>query len=139
MPPALGADFTIAVAALATPTVFSPVSDMNSYSRGSSRDVTKHSVFGRLLQYSIQGRRDQTMEIGGFFTIGDAGQGILRTAEANNTNVIIKILFNGTDGFTQQCSVSAFTNEADPDDLLPYGFTLAPAADAVIAGAGPIM
>ncbi len=139
MPPALGADFTISVAAIATPTVFSPVGDMNSYRRGSSRDVTAHSVFGRLLQYKIQGRRDQTMEIAGFLTLADAGQVLLRTAELNNTNVVIKILFNATDGFTQQCSVSAFTNDADPDDLLPYGFTLAPAADAVIVGGGPVL
>ncbi len=139
MPPSLGADFTIAVAPIASPTAFSPVADMNSFRRGSSRDVTKHSVFGRLLQYSIPGRRDQTMEIAGFLTAGDAGQNILRAAEINKTDVVMRILHDATNGFTQQCSVSAFTLEADPDGLLPYGFTLAPTADAVQVGSGPIL
>lgn len=139
MPPVLGQDFTISVAALATPTAFSPVGDMNSYRRGSSRDETRHSVFGRTLQYIIPGRRDQTMEIGGFLNLSDAGQILLRAAEAAKTDVIVKILFDGTNGFTQQCSVSSFTHEATPDDLESHGFTLVPSADAVIAGTGPIL
>lgn len=139
MPPVSGGDLLISVAAIATPTVFSPVGDMNSYRRGSSRGETRHSVFGRTLQYIVPGRRDQTMEIGGFLTLADAGQVILRTAEANKTDVVIKILFDGTNGFTQQCSVSSFSHDANPDDLENHGFTLVPSADATIIAAGPIL
>lgn len=138
-PPVSGGDLTILVAAIASPAAFSPVGDMNSYRRGSTRGETRHSVFGRTLQYIVPGKRDQTMEIGGFLTLADAGQVILRAAEAAKTDVIVKILFDGTNGFTQQCSVSSFSHDANPDDLENHGFTLVPNADAVVVGTGPIL
>jgi hypothetical protein len=137
--PVLGEDFTVSVATAAAPTVFSPVADINSYRRGSSRDETRRIVFGRTLPYIIPGRRDQTMEFGGFLNLTDPGQVILRNAEMNNTEVVVKVLFNGVDGFTQQGKVSSFSHEASPEDLQPHSFVIAPTAAAAVVAGGPIL
>jgi hypothetical protein len=137
--PVLGEDFTVLVASIAVPGTFVAVGDINSYRRGSSRDETRRAVFGRTLPYIIPGRRDQTMEFGGFLNLTDAGQQILRSAEANNTEVIVKVLFDGTNGFTQQGKVASFSHEASPEDLQPHSFVIAPSAAAVIEGTGPIL
>lgn len=137
--PALGEDFDLMVAAVATPTAFSAVGDMNSYRRGSSRDEARRTVFMRTLPYIIPARKDQTMEFAGFLNLTDAGQILLRTAEANGTEVIVKVMFDGTNGFTQQGKVRSFSHEAAPEDLQGHGFVVTPTADAVIVGTGPIL
>lgn len=139
MPPVHGEDFELHVAAKATPTAFEPIGDMNSYRRGSTRSETTTTVFMRSEPYVTPGRRTQTIELGGFLNITDAGQEILRAAEADGTTVILKVMWNPTDGFTQECSVREFSNEADPEALLPHGFALTPVAAAAIVGAGPIV
>lgn len=138
-PPVLGEDFDLLVAAIATPTAFSAVNDTNTYRRGSSREAGRRSVFMRVVPYIVTGRRQQTMEFGGYLNLTDAGQALMRAAEMNNTDVVAKVLFDGTNGFTQQCKVTSFTHEASPDDLQGITWVLDPVADPVIVGTGPIL
>ncbi|MEO7102880.1 MAG: hypothetical protein ABI119_06040 [Gemmatimonadaceae bacterium] len=118
---------------------YAPVSDINSLSKNSTRNVSSFGVFGRSVAYSIPGTRDQTLSLGGFLSVGDTGQGTLFAAEAANTTAYIKVLFDGTNGFTQAVKVGSRTYTATPDGLQQITFALSSAADPTITGTGPLL
>lgn len=118
---------------------YAPVSDLNSLSKNSTRNVSSFGVFGRSVAYSIPGTRDQTISLAGFVSVGDTGQGTLFTAEAGNTTAFIKIQLDGTNGFTQAVKVGSRTYTATPDGLQALTFELTSAADPVILGTGPLL
>lgn len=115
------------------------VNEMNSISKNSDRSVTKVPVFMRTIPHVVAAARDQGYTISGFLNGSDAGQQRLRTAEAADEQVIIKILFDGTNGFTQPVKVVSFTYDADPEGLQEHGFTFESDGDAVIEGSGPVL
>lgn len=118
---------------------YAPVSDINSLSKNSTRNVSSFGVFGRAVAYSIPGTRDQTLSLGGFLSVGDSGQATLFAAEAANTTCFIKVQMDGTNGFTQAVKVGSRTYTATPDGLQAVTFALSSAADPVILGTGPLL
>lgn len=118
---------------------YAPVSDLNSLSKNSTRNVSSFGVFGRSVAYSIPGTRDQTLSLAGFLSIGDTGQATLFSAEAANTTCFVKIQFDGTNGFTQAVKVGSRTFTATPDGLQQVTFELSSAADPVVLGTGPLL
>jgi hypothetical protein len=118
---------------------YSPVSDLNTVSKNSTRNTQTFGVFGRAVAYQVPGTRDQSFSLGGFLSVGDDGQGILDTAEAANTTCFIKILFDGTNGFSQAVKVGTRTLTMTPEGLDAITYALSSAADPVIVGTGPLI
>ena len=118
---------------------YSPVSDLNTISKNSTRNVATFGVFGRATSYSVPGSRDQSFALGGFISTGDTGQATLLTGEAANTTVFVKVLFDGTNGFTQAVKVGSRTFSMTPDGLQQITFALNSVADPVISGTGPLL
>lgn len=138
MPPFHGSGFELHVLTTA-PTTYSIVNEMNRYERGIRRNATSVAVFGRATAYSIPGSRDVTFTVSGFLSDDDAGQAALRAAEAADTPINVKVLFDGANGFTQDVLVGSTTHSADPEGLQAYSFEFSGVSDPVIVGTGPLL
>lgn len=118
---------------------YAPVSDLNTVSKNSTRNTQTFGVFGRSVAYQVPGNRDQSFSLGGFLSVGDTGQGTLITAEAANTTCFVRILFDGTNGFSQAVKVGSRTLSMTPEGIDAVTFALSSAADPVIVGTGPLL
>jgi hypothetical protein len=116
---------------------YSPISDLNSVSKNSQRTISQIPVLQRAVAYGIPGAREVTMSLGGFLSVGDTGQDILRAAEDANTTVFIKVLPDGTNGWTQEMRVGSQGYAMAPDGLQEFTWELASVAAAAIVGTGP--
>lgn len=112
------------VAGVYTAGTYSPVSDMNRVDYNANRPTTNVAVFGRAVQYSIPGVREQTITISGFKSIGDTGQGILDTAEASDAVISLEVLRDGTTGWQVFGRVGSIRESAAPEGLqeISYDF-----------------
>lgn len=115
------------------------VNDLNSLSLGSERDVSNFPVFNRSTPHKIKGARDKSFDVGGLFSPGDPGQDRLRAIEAADGTVLIRVLWDGANGFEQLVSVASYTYDVEPESPQEYGFTLSPEGTATIVGAGPLL
>lgn len=104
---------------------YSPISDLNRIDYNANRPVTNIAVFGRSVQYSIPGVKEQTMTLSGFYSVGDTGQGILNTAEAADDVIAIKVLRDGTNGYEIFGRVGSIRETAAPEGLqeISYDFS----------------
>lgn len=139
MSPEMGSAFVVEVAPAATPTAFVPVHDLNAYSKSSSRDRTTYPVFMRATPHTLVGAREIAFTLSGYLNMTDPGQQVLRDAEEGDTNVIMRILPDGTNGFTQEVMVGSRTHDADPEAFQEVTFELSAADDPVVVGTGPII
>ena len=117
------------------------VNDISTLGIESSQDVGTFAAFGRTVPHKVTGPKDKSFSVEGYFSPGDAGQDRLRVQEAAGFEAGIKVMWDGTNGFTQLCYVSSYSFDADANEagLQGYGFTFAPDSTAVIVGAGPIL
>jgi hypothetical protein len=134
----MGADFVIQAGTTAVGAT-APVNDLNSYRKTNTRNNQTFAVFMKTTAYVIPGTRESTWTVSGFLSVGDTGQDHLRTAEEDNTTVFIRVLPDGTNGFTQEVTVGTTTHEAAPEGLQGVSFDFGAAAAAVIVGTGPIL
>jgi hypothetical protein len=116
-----------------------PVSDLNSVSKNSTRNVTTSPVFGRLTAYQIPGSRDQSYSLGGFLSAGDSGQALIVSNEQANTTFFVKVLPDGTNGWSQAVKCGSRTFNATPEGLQGVTFALSGVADPVVVGTGPLI
>jgi len=117
---------------------YAPLSKMNQIGKTSTRNSTSEAVFMEADQIVTYGPRDQSWTLGGFIAAGDTGQDALNDAEASNDIVFIKVLYNGTDGFSQAVRVGTITIGLTPTGVPTITYALASAAPAVIVGDGPL-
>ena len=133
--------FKISVATAAAPTVFLPVSFMNTFDISSEQNVGEFEVFDFPDPITFEGNPRRSLSVGGYLALLDDGQDALLAAAAAGLNVILKMLWNGTDGFTQECKVRAYRGGAragnNPEDV-SFDFTPTTAAGTVI-GDGPLL
>jgi len=119
MPIPLGEDAIIHTGTAASPTT--PVYGINSYTAPRSRPETVRKYFMMAAQTFV-GESEDSINLQGDYNQGDPGQDILRAAYIAGTEVYIKILPDGTNGFEQKCRVSqAELRGPSPDD--PPGTT----------------
>lgn len=120
---------------------WTPVNDMDAFTKGSDRNVTRRHVFGRPAPHVTLGAREQSLTLGGIFNDNDPGQVALRAAEENGTAVEVRYKWDGVNGGIQPCLVNSFSLDAsaDPESLMDHGFTLTPAGVATIVGTGPTL
>lgn len=114
------------------------VNGMNRMGKRKSRPINRTSVFMRAAPYVSRGTKEYGYTITGLFIPDDAGQQMLRDAEAAGTTVFITILTDGTNGGMQECLVSQLSHDANPDAHQDYGFELSGVDEATVVGTGPI-
>jgi hypothetical protein len=112
------------VGGIYTAGTFSPVSDMNRVDYNANRPVTNIAVFGRAVQYSIPGVKEQTLTISGFKSVGDTGQGILDTAETTDAVIAIQVLRDGTNGWQLFGRVGSIRESAAPEGLQEISYDI---------------
>jgi hypothetical protein len=100
------------------------VSDMNRVDYNANRPVTNIAVFGRAVQYSIPGVKEQTLTISGFKSVGDTGQGILDTAETTDAVIAIQVLRDGTNGWQLFGRVGSIRESAAPEGLQEISYDI---------------
>jgi hypothetical protein len=123
----------------ATPGVYVALNGVDRYSRRSGRASRKQSVFGQSNQVSSTGVLAESVTLAGIADVADPG--LLRAVamKAGDLQASIKILFDGTNGYTQPCKVSALDTDGDPDDFVTFSITFETMAAAVVVGTGPVM
>lgn len=124
------------VAGVYTAGTYSKVNDLNRVSFNSNRPSTSQSVFMRSVQYTTFGKREQTYSLSGFKSIGDTGQGILDTAAEDNSVIAIKILRDGTNGWTQFVRVGSNNETMAPEGLQEISYDLGAATAKTLVGTG---
>lgn len=116
---------SVVVKASTDGTVWNTVGEMNSADMslaGNTIDVTK---FGDDFIEKIQGLRDCSWQLDGFYDPTDTqGQVVIRSALLNDTACYIQFLFDGVAGFSQQVKPSKFEVKAGVADAVSVSITL---------------
>lgn len=133
----VGANFRVKACATSGGT-YEPVSHINSYGRNSNRTITQHAAFGLDPSIGVPGPREVTFALGGYKSVGDAGQDLLHDAEKNNTTVFVQILHDGTNGYQQEVRVGSKSASAAPDGLQGVTFEMTAVGTATAVGTGPV-
>jgi len=133
----VGANFRAKVCATSGGT-YEPISHINSYGRNSNRTIEQFAAFGLDPSIGVPGPREVTFALGGYKSVGDAGQDLLHAAEQNNTTVFVQILHDGTNGYRQEVRVGSKTANATPAGLQLQTFECSAVGTPVVVGTGPI-
>lgn len=131
-----GSEFLLEVETEPVGPTYVAVEDMNSYSKGRTRDVTRVPVFNRTTPRVLRGAREEAYTFSGILNDDDPGQQALRQAEDDDVPVTIRVTSDGVNGFTQSVRVSSFTHDADPDGFQEITFEMAAEDAPVVAGTG---
>lgn len=116
--------------------VWTPVADMNSYSKSTTRSRNRYPVFGGVTHVTTS-PQEEDITVGGFLNDTDAGQQELRDAADNNEVAQIQVLFDGTNGFEQDVKVHTYTHDAEPEGLQEHGFEFTGVSVRTPVGTGP--
>lgn len=134
-------NFRCLIATAAAPTVFVPLGLMNTSDVSHTGNVAEFDVFDSDDPITFQGKPRRTLSLSGFLGDADSGQAIALAAAAAKTKPIIKFLWDGSNGFTQEVMVNAYKGNAkagnQPIDL-SFDFMATKAAGTII-GAGPLL
>lgn len=124
----------------ATAGVYVVIEFMNSYSKGSDSDETRYPVFNRATPLVIAADPGESFSIGGFYDPADAGQLRAILKSRDGTDINIRVLPDGTNGFTQLVKILRHRHEASADPGFQLiSFECVAQAAAVIQGTGPIL
>jgi predicted secreted protein len=89
---------------------------------GSNIDV---STMGTDFISRIQGLKDGTYSVSGFFATGDTnGQVRVRTAWLNDSGLFVRFLPDGTTGFQQEVKVASYSVNASVDGAVEFSAEL---------------
>jgi predicted secreted protein len=103
-------------------TAAAEIKSINGNIAGTNLDT---SVFGVAFMQRIQGLKDASYQISGFWNIGDTtGQLALRAALLNDTSVYVQILTDGLVGWQQQVKVQKFAIAAPVNGTVDVTFDL---------------
>lgn len=90
-------------------TTFNLVAELNDATMSLSGDNLDITTFGQDYINRIQGLKDCTYSLSGFYKSDDTnGQVVIRDALINDTALYVQFLPDGTTGFKQEVKVSSF-------------------------------
>lgn len=130
-----GADFVL-MAETAVPGTYVNVADMDNFDDGTDAPVQEFPVFGGT-KYLIPGARAITFTASGFYNPTDAGQALLLAAEKDRDNIKIKVMYDGTNGYTIEVKVQSRKFNAKAEGLQTIAFDMLAQAASVVVGTGP--
>jgi predicted secreted protein len=94
------------------------ISSMNDASMSAEGDNQDISTFGTNFIKRLQGLKDVTYSLGGFFDkLDTTGQLVIRSAMINDTALYFQVLMNGTTGFKQSVRASSFEVSSSVDGV----------------------
>jgi hypothetical protein len=133
--PQNGADLVLMVET-GTPTVYVAIADMDNFDDGADQNETQSPVFGNIV-YVSPGPRLVTLTMSGFRNNTDAGQLLLLAAEKARTEIRLKVLYDGVNGYTVLTRVKSRKGSAKPEGLQTIAFDFLASAAAVAVAGGP--
>lgn len=138
--PVLSKDFDLFVLNTAvSPAVYVAVDGVNQWDDNVNRERQAWPMFMRNTDYQTVGSREITYSMSGYLIRTDPGQVIIRAAEIADTTVNIKVLYDGTNGYTQDVRIGTRSGSRTAGTgLQTLTYEIAAVADAVIVAGGPL-
>jgi len=103
----------VATTAAGTYTSVAEIKEASMSHAGNNQDI---STFGSAWVLRLQGLKDATYSLSGFYNPTDTnGQVAIRNAWLNDTPLFVQFLPNGTNGFRQEVRVSSYEVSASAD------------------------
>jgi len=138
--PVLSRDFDLFVADLVvSPTNYIAVDGINQWDDQVNRERQAWPMFMRDTDYQTVGSREITYSMSGFLIPTDPGQVIIRSAEIADDEVSIKVLYDGTNGYTQTVRIGTRSGSRTAGTgLQTLTYEIAAVEAAVIVGTGPL-
>lgn len=119
-----GKNTVVKVGTAATGT-FNEVAGLNEASMSNQGDNQDISTFGASFIKRLQGLKDASYSLKGFYEPGDTnGQVAIRNAWLNDTPLFVQFLPDGTTGFQQEVKVSKFEVSAAVDGVIEVSIEL---------------
>lgn len=104
---------------------FSDVQDLNDASMSLEGDNQDISTFSSDYVKRLQGLKDATYSLSGFYKGDDTnGQVAIRSALINDTGLFVQFLPDGTTGFKQEVKVASFEVSAAADGVVEVSIEL---------------
>lgn len=101
------------------------VAGMNDASMSMSADNQDITVFGDTFIAKLQGLKDVSYSLSGFYDTADTnGQIVLRDAFLNDTALFVKFLADGTNGWKQEVKVASFDISGTVDGIVELSIEL---------------
>lgn len=122
MPVYVGEDLVIRVES-DVPGTFIDVADMTRYATTNARTTNRVSVFAGPA-HEVTGERAKTFTLEGLWNDTDPGQIQLREASEGQTEIKIRVLPDGVNGFETSVLVGTTGGEANADEATLQSFTL---------------
>lgn len=134
----LGEAFRLSVETV-TPGTFVAVNGMDEWEQSGSATIDTFPSFGAATPLGIPTPTELTFTLSGFYDPTDAGQVRLRLIAQNRTTVVIKVLHDGTNGYTVEVRVGSRTVGASASGgPQTQSFEFAPSATPVVVGTGQL-
>ena len=132
----MAATATGPVGGVYTAGTYEPVNDLDRVEYNSNRPSTSRGVFMRTTQYTSFGQREQTYTFSGLKSQGDTGQGILDDAHETNDVIAVKLLRDGTNGWSQFVRVGTKRESFAPEGFQEVSYDLGAATAKTLVGTG---
>jgi hypothetical protein len=133
--------FRCLVADFATPTTFVPLGLMNTFNVGEQENVAEFDTFDSDDPIAFAGKPRRTLSLNGYLGDADSGQAIALAAARAKGKIILKFLWDGTNGFTQECRVNSYQSSGRAGNepiALSFDFMATKAVGTVVAS-GPLL
>lgn len=131
--PSDGASVIVYVAATLGGT-YTPVNGLNRYSSRRGRPLNRTPVFARVAPWVNRGQAEYSFTLTGLHMADDAGQQLIRDADAGGTSVFLRVLLDGISGFIQEVYPTQLSNDATPETLVEHGFEFTGVAAPTVYG-----
>lgn len=118
-----------------------PVSLINSWDGDYNATIAEFEVFGNPDTLQVNGKAKSTIQFGGFLADADSGQTLIAAHEAAKDLMMIKVLWDGTNGFSAKARVTTKKLSAKAGATLAevmYTFTVV-VSTITITGTGPAL
>lgn len=107
---------SVVIQASSDDTTYNTVAELNDATMSFSGDNIDITSFGDNFINRIQGLKDNTFSLAGFYDPSDTnGQVAIRDAWLNDTAMHLQFLSDGTNGFKQEVKISSFEISAAVD------------------------
>lgn len=121
---------------------YNPVSLLNSWDADYNEQVSEYDVFQLADPLEVNGRAKVTMSFGGYLPDStDSGTATINSHEVAKDYVFVKVLWDGTNGFTCKARVQTKKATAKAGANLievTYTFIVLPSSLAIV-GTGPVL
>jgi hypothetical protein len=134
--PQNGADLVLQVEDPANPGAYLAISDMDNFDDSADQNEAEFPVFGNI-KYIVPAPRQVMLTMSGFRNITDPGQIALRAAEKARTEIRVKVMYDGVNGYTLLTRVKSRKGGAKPEGLQTMAFDFIATAASVAVAGGP--